>query len=235
MSTLLDGVNAVLKKVHIIQGDSGELTSLTDSARQGFIDVAVQSWNELIDELYSESQDEKPRIWASNTITMVTGTRVYALQTDVIELHWPFHNVSNGTYIHEAPQGYLSLVQGQNIPANFTGRPAFAALDPTASATQIYLDRIPTASENGDVYTYHYQKDSVLSAVTDVLPFNDGVYRALIPAVSELWQRHQHKDFDQAVFNASMGRAAKLLNQKKQKKSWLPRRFWINEVDPFHG
>jgi len=85
------------------------------------------------------------------------------------------------------------------------------------------------------VYTYHYQKDGELTGASDNMPFNEVVYRALVPAVAEIWRRHQQKDFDQAVFNASMGRAAKALNQGKQKKSWLPGRFLINEADPFHA
>lgn len=235
MSTLLQGVNEVLKKVHIIQGDAGELTTFTDSARQVYIDIAIQAWNELIDDLYAGSQTEKPQLWTSNTITLVTSTRTYALQTDVIELHWPFKNDSNGNYLREYPGGYLKLVQSQDIPANFTGLANYAALDPTASAPQVYLDRIPTASENGDAYTYFYQKDGEATAITDVLPFNEGVVRALVPAVAEVWRRHQQKDFDASLFTSSMGRAARLLNQKKQRQSYLPRRFMINEAGPFHA
>lgn len=235
MTTLLTGVNDVLRKVHIISGDAGALTTFTDSARQVFIDVALQSWNEMIDDLYSRTQQEKPQTWTSNTISLVTGTRTYALQTDVIELHWPFHNITNGQYIREHKPGYLNLVQSQNIPASYTGLPYYAALDPTASAPQIYTDRIPTASENGDAYTYFYQKDSGMTATTDVMPFNNAVYRSLVPAVTEVWQRHQHKDFDKDLFNISMGRAARFLGNQKQRTSWLPRRYMISEADPYHA
>jgi hypothetical protein len=233
MSTLLQGVNAVLKKVHIIQGDSGDLTSFTDSSRQVFIDIALQSWNEMIDELYTNSISEKPEIWTSNTISLVNGTRTYALQTDVIELHWPFQDQTNGRYIREYPGTYLDLIRSQDIPANFTGTPNYGVLDPTASAPQIYLDRVPTASDDGNSYTYYYQKDPALSATTDVLPFSEGVYRALIPAVAEIWRRHQHKDFDDAIFRSSMGRAAKLMNMRKQRDAYHANRYIINREDPF--
>ena len=49
--TLLDGVNEVLKRVSLIQGDNAILTDLTDSSRQVYIDVAVQVWNESVDEI----------------------------------------------------------------------------------------------------------------------------------------------------------------------------------------
>ena len=45
--TLLNAVNLTLKRVRIIQGDVGELTSLTDSGRQADVDIMVQAWNEV--------------------------------------------------------------------------------------------------------------------------------------------------------------------------------------------
>ena len=58
--TLLNGVNEVLKKVGILEGDTGLLTTLTDSPRQIFIDTAVQSLNEVNDEVYSVLDKPKP-------------------------------------------------------------------------------------------------------------------------------------------------------------------------------
>lgn len=48
--TLLNGVNEVFKRIKLIQGDAAALTSLTDSARQHSIDLAIQIWNEVVDE-----------------------------------------------------------------------------------------------------------------------------------------------------------------------------------------
>ena len=70
--TLLNGTNEVLKKLQLIQGDSGLLTTLTDSARQTFIDKTVQGWNELIDELFSIANVPLPEATAENTITLAT-------------------------------------------------------------------------------------------------------------------------------------------------------------------
>ncbi|KKL14210.1 hypothetical protein LCGC14_2518020, partial [marine sediment metagenome] len=70
--SLLNGVNEVLKAVDIIEGDTGLLTSLTDSARQVFIDSAKQKLNEVIDQLYSILGDPKPQQLAEDTITLVT-------------------------------------------------------------------------------------------------------------------------------------------------------------------
>ncbi len=59
--TLLDGVNEVLKKVDIIDEDAGLLLTLSDSARQTFIDLAIQVINEVLDELYSITKTSKPK------------------------------------------------------------------------------------------------------------------------------------------------------------------------------
>ncbi len=49
--TLLQAVNAILKRTAIVAGDAGALTTLTDSARQVSIDQAVQVINEGVAEL----------------------------------------------------------------------------------------------------------------------------------------------------------------------------------------
>ena len=40
--TLLNGVNDLLKRVKVIAGDTGTLSTLTDSAKQAYIDTAIQ-------------------------------------------------------------------------------------------------------------------------------------------------------------------------------------------------
>jgi len=72
--TLLSGVNEVLKKVHMIQGDSGLLTTLTDSGRQTYIDLAIQSWNEIIDDIYAVSDMPYPQELAESSINIPTST-----------------------------------------------------------------------------------------------------------------------------------------------------------------
>ena len=56
--TLLDAVNLSLKRVRVIQGDAGVLTTLTDSARQADIDIMIQAWNEIISDLYNFPQTQ---------------------------------------------------------------------------------------------------------------------------------------------------------------------------------
>jgi hypothetical protein len=217
--TLLDGVNEVLTKVRIIHGSQEDLTSLTDSPFQNYIDTTIQSWNEALDELYSMSRDLRPNVMSENTITLVTSDRDYALQTDLVELLFPLLDETNGQFIYEYKEGYMRMVNDQQIPSNYTGLPLYGVIRPTDG--QLYLDRIPTANENGLQYKYRYQKDTELTAAADEFPFENAVFRALVPAVAELWKRHHRNEMDNAMLATSLGRAARLLDKIPERKSWI--------------
>lgn len=225
-ATLLDGVNYVLKKAKLVSGDAGELTSLTDSARQGWVDIIVQSWNETVEELYSVTEGSMPKELAENTITLVASDRDYALATDLVSLHWPLLDETNGQKIYEYNGGYLALVNTQPIPADHTGLPIYGAIRPTDG--QLYLDKIPTSSEAGLVYKYRYEKDVSLSAADDSFPFENAVFRALVPAVTEIFNLHHRKEFNEGVYALSMGRAARFLSKIQPRKSYLPGRIKNN-------
>ena len=216
--TLLNGVNEVMKRVAWIEGDSAELTSLTDSARQHVIDVIVQMWNEALDLLYDQSNVARPNELAENTITLATDDRDYALQSDLVQLRFPLLDETNGFYIFEYPGGYQPLVDSQQIPANFTGLPQLAAIRP--SDGELYVDRIPTSAENGRVYKYRYDKDLELTTASSTMPFSDAVFRAMVPAVVQLYRRDSRNDFDAAIFQDQMGQAARFLSQKQLKTQW---------------
>ena len=232
-STLLDGTNEVLKKVKMIQGDSGVLTTLTDSARQLSIDSAVQAWNEAIDALYELTTDSKPNIMSSATITLVTSQRAYSLASDLTRLHWPLLDSTNGYYIYEYEGGYLDLIEDQPIPADYTSLPQYAVIRP--SDGKLYIDTSPSSDYNGLVYSYNYDKDASLSLAADTMPFNDTVFRSMVPVVAELWNRNQNRRFDVGIYQSSLARAASYLNQTPFRSSWLSRSEPENNTDPLNG
>lgn len=229
--TLLNGVNEVLKRVNVISGDSGALSSLTDSGKQTFIDIAVQVWNEALDELYSTVGEPKPQELAEDTITLATGTRAYTLNSAMNQLYYPLIDGTNGNYINEYPGGYRAMVNDQAFPANYTGLPSYGAIRETDG--KFYLDMAPTATENGNVYTYRYDKDISLSTAANTFPFKDVVFRAMVPAVAELWKRDQRNSFDPDYFRLSIGRAARMLTQKQVMESWTPRKSYLITTDPY--
>jgi hypothetical protein len=228
--TLLNGVNEVLKRVSVIQGDSGALTTLTDSGRQVYIDLAVQVLNEVMEEMYALANKPMPNILSENTITLATSDRDYTLQTDLIQLLYPLLDETNGQYILEYPGGYMGMVSDQAYPSNYTGLPTYAVISPEDG--ELYLDKLPTSDENGLVYKYRYIKDGSLSAAADQFPFSDAVFRAIIPAASQLWSKQQKKEFDSGEYKISMGRAMRFLSQGVQRDSWIPK-ITTRGFDPF--
>lgn len=229
--TLLDGVNEVLKKKKLLVNQD-DLTSLTNSGLQVFIDTAVQSWNEYIDEIYRAANTPFPSELKEATITLQTNVRTYPLESDVVQVRFPFLDETNGRELKEYPGGYLGLVNSQLIPDNYTGLPLYATISPEDD--EIYLDRIPTSVENGLVYKYRYDKDMSLTNANDVFPFSDAVFRASVPAVAEYWSRDRRNKFDAAVFKNSFGRASELLTKRHASNSWMHKTSGVNNMtDPY--
>lgn len=230
--TLLNGVNELLKKVNIIDEDAGIFATLSDSANQTFIDLAIQSINESVDDLYSVSRQPKPEQLAENTITLVTDDQDYVLQTDLIRIRREFGLIdeTNNHFITILGEdGYRQIIIG-DIEQDDTGLPHWAAIRPTDG--ELFLDRKPTAAENGNVYKYRYDKDLVLVAAADTFPFTDVVFRALIPAAAEMWRFHKHGEFAEKLYNSSLARAARYLSKINERTSWQPKRHGVNITDP---
>ena len=231
--TLLNGVNDVLERIGIIQGDTAVLTTLTDSSRQRSINLTIDAWNEAIDLLYSVCSLPKPNELAENTITLATSDRDYALQTDLNVLYFPLVDETNGYYIMEYEQGYNHLVAMQNVPANYTGLPTYACIRPTDG--ELYLDRIPTATENGLVFKYRYDKELVMSILTDTVPFKDVVYRQMVRVVAEIVNRELKKKFSEEIYNEALSTASRYLIQVQAKNSYIPDRVRSNPTDPYEN
>lgn len=236
--TLLDGVNEVLKKVKILDNDTGLLTTLTDSARQVFIDSAVQAINETIDELYSPTVSDlpKPKMLKQSTITLVTGERTARLGSSAVTLRQEFNLVdrTNNHTIFILDRGGFRNIINADLEQDDTGLPSVCAIDPTQER-QIIFDRAPTAVENGNVYTYYYDRDLELTDKDDEFPFTNQGFRAVVAAASELWKRDQHQEFDASYFNASLARAAVRLDGVTHSNSYAPPRGGVNPTDPMQA
>lgn len=220
--TLLNGVNDVLKRVQIIKGENGEITSLSQAEIQHEIDVTVQMWNEVIEEIYSLGNTPHPDELATSTVTLMTGQREYELPDDLVHIRWPLMENTNGYYIYEYKNGFEHLRAWQQIPNNFEGRPNFAVINPQNS--KLYMDYLPTAEENGFVYNLIYDKDVSLSGASDVFPFNDSVYRSLVPAVAELWKNEQRKEFNDKIYKKRLAQACRYITKKTLNDTYFPER-----------
>lgn len=229
--TLLNGVNDVLEKLGVLHGDTSVLTTLTDSSRQRIINLCIDAWNESITNLYSYTDSPRPQELAENTITLATSDRDYALQTDLVILHFPLRDETNGYVIDEYPGGYLQLVNDQIIPGNETGLPSYGVIRPTDG--ELYLDKLPTSSENGLVFKYRYDKDLLMTAAADTVPFTDSVYTALVPAVAQAVSRTYRRSFDTETYNESLGTAARLMRMTTQRSNYFAPIQHYNPTDPY--
>lgn len=218
--TLLQSTNEVLKRVGIIAGDAGALSSLTDSPRQVQIDVAVQVINEGIVDLYATGGIAMPNEQAESTLTLVTGTRAYTLQTDLVQLRYPMIDKTNNQYIGQYPGGYNAMILA-DPEQDDTGLPMYG--DIRATDSKFFLDRTPTSVENGRVYTYQYDKSLLLTVAASTVPFNDTVFSKMVPVWAQLWRRDRQNSFDPALYETNLGVAAGLLSQRQPRDSYSPR------------
>jgi hypothetical protein len=218
--TLLNAVNDMFQLANIIAGDADALSGLTDSARQHDIDACILALNQTIDELYSSSEVPLPQQQAESTVVLVTGTRAYSLVANFNRLHWPLIDKTNTNYIYEYAGSYDDLLS-LDPEQDDTGLPLYGVIRPTDS--KLFLNVAPTSAENGNTYTYQYDKDLELSLAADNVPFNNAVYRAVIPAAFQVWKRERRGEFDNGLFKAHLGRSARLLTQVPQRTSYSPR------------
>ena len=215
--TLLDGVNDLLDRVGILDAN-GVLSSLTNQGKQLFVDLAVQVWNETVDDACNMMGIPHIGETGSSTITLVTSTREYDLPSDVVQIRWPLVDQTNGQYIWEYPGGYQQMRIDQFIPGDWEGLPYSAAINPTTG--KLRMERTPTSAENGFAYDLLYDKDLVMDEADDTFPFSDATYRAMLPVVSEAWERRKRNDFDLEEYRKQLSRALLFSNKSNRRTHW---------------
>ncbi len=231
--TLLEGVNAVLKKARVLDAQ-GELASLTDSSRQMFIDTAIQSLNEIVDELYTGPGVSRPKQMKERTLTLVANVTEYALPSAMDRLRTEFNLIdeSNNHTIYLLEEGgYWNIIVGDSEQDD-TGLPSTAAISPVNG--RLRMDRKPTSAEDGRAYKYRYDADTELESASDTFPFSNVVFRAMVPAATEKWKAHNERDFSQGEYNSSVARAKRMLRQVPERNTYRPRRGGGNISDPMN-
>ncbi len=226
---LLFLTNEVLRKAKFITGESGELTSLTDDARQVEIDITKRNWNTAISELYSLSKIPLPQEEATSTITLEDGEREYTLPSDLIQLRFPIIFESDQHIVREYPGGFERMRVDQLDPSNWTGRPIHAVISPING--KLRFDYEPTSAEDGDQYTVYYDKDLFLDVAADQVPFSDVVARHMVEVVVVDWKNDQRPTSKtekirqrRADRKKQLALASKFLTNKQVNSTWGARR-----------
>lgn len=217
---LIDAVNETLKRVNVIAGNSGLLSSLTSSPIQHNIDIAVQVINEGIDELYTTQGKSLPNQQTEATFALATGFREYPLASDLITLNWPMIDRSNTQYLFKWEGSYdeMLLLDPQQL---YTGLPIWGMVSPING--RLRVDRAPDAASNARIYTYEYEKNLALVNATDTVPFNDEVFRSMVPGWAQLYKREMRNEFDQALYAQSIGRASRAVTEDRARTNYDPR------------
>lgn len=232
--TLINGVNDVLKRTGVIQGQSQEFATLTSTNRQQSIDIAVQVWNETIDSVFSKTKQPLTRETEIRDIVLANGVREYKLPSNLVQIRWPLIDEDNTQYITEYPGGYEQLRIDLSLQNDPTGLPLLGAIN--TSNNLLSLDRTPTSTQAGRVYKLFYDRDTVMAEAADRFPFDDIVYRAMIPAVAHIWREAKQKPFDAGERDRALAIAMRYLRQSQPPEQWTPiRPGGRNETDPFEN
>ena len=110
---------------------------------------------------------------------------------------------------------------GRCVPCTFPGLPIWGIISPITGLLRV--DRAPTSTEAGHVYTYEYQKDTALSVAADTVPFNNAVFRAMVPMWLQLYKREERGEFDLELYKMSMGRAVRFCIEGMPSTNYSPR------------
>lgn len=239
----VDCVNATLKRIGVIGGESAELSTGTTTATgtgytastvftsrsdiQHSVDLVLQMWQEAANELYAHNLI--PNLLATATI-IVTATdgREYAMPSDFERIAGEEHSMrvlraaTENLVLYEYPGGYLQMLADQPVASDYIGDANAWAISPRNEA--IRLDRTPTAS--GMVYNIAYERrvDLTSTMATATMPFSDTVCRSLIPAVAEYYNRSKKKEFEPRIFRSAMVRAFVYANKSQDRTRWGMRR-----------
>ena len=170
-TTFLDTVNRILRLNAVIRGDTDTVSTFSDTAHNASLNLAiVATQNELV-RLVSDRLIPAERK-TSGTITLVAGTRTYALASDFTRFYGlpHFYNSSANLHIYEWPGGLESLQIEIYTYATDTGTPNWWYWEP-ATTKKVGLFQVP--ADSGAIWGYEYEGSILISLATDTLPFHN--------------------------------------------------------------
>lgn len=225
--TFLQAVNNSLKRVGIIQGQSGNLTSFTDSGRQTDIDVMIACWNEAMQDL-ADQPVMVPGLSDQGNLTLATGNREYGLPTGnntgkQIELVKQINNKTLRYPLKEYPGGYQKMLYDQPDPTLFQGPVIQWCINPGSG--KIRFDFTPVASVNGQLLTVDGTIRISLSLISDQFPFTDTVVDQLVKPVAMAWARERKKgDWSRDAYMQGLSDAMRYVTAIQPRQSYGVRR-----------
>ena len=236
----LSWVEAALKRVHVIQGDAGNLSTSTvtstatglvatsafeaDSSRQVQIDMMLQVTNEVVQEAYSMGL--LPKIASTATISLVAQTREYSMPSDFERMAGKtfeqrgIGGATTGLTLFEYPGGYMQMLVDQPRATDYTGQPSAYAISPGNGS--IRFDREPTSAEANQRYNFIYEKLIRFTATSeaDALPFSPSAADSLVPVLAEAWNKSNKGQFDITEYRRGIAKAIGFMSETRANDRW---------------
>lgn len=167
----ISGVNRLFRINGIIKGDDDTITTFADTQHAADIELAKIAIQDELAEVVSDQLlgYEKD----SDTITLLTATRTYALQTDFVRFygeHASFYDSTNNTRIYEYPLGEDKL---RDVDFNYktnTGNPTYWYWHDTTTK-QVAFYPVPDSTYNNRSLDYDFEKSVMVTNSSDTLPF----------------------------------------------------------------
>lgn len=200
MAQFIDGVNRLLRINNVIKGDDDTITTFSDTQHASDIQLAQIAIQDEISEIVSERLI--PYEKDSNTISLVTGTRTYALQTNFIRFFGKasFYDSTDNVRIYQYPGGEEALMNQDYQYKTTNGSPTWFYWHNTTTK-QVAFYNIPDSTWNGRSLSYDYEKSVMVSSATDTLPFiNNEEYFAFISMAARRF-RFMLLDKDQGLLS----------------------------------
>lgn len=156
----------------IIRGDTDTVSTFSDTAHNATLNLAIVSIQDELGDLIAERII--PYEMASGTVTLVSGTRTYALASDFIRFYGKafFYDSGSNREIFEYSGGRERLQVDIPNYKTASGSPIYWYWEP-GTTKQIGFYQVPGADENGGVYSYDYEKSVMVSASTDTIPLHN--------------------------------------------------------------
>lgn len=188
MATFLDSVNRLLRINTIIKGDDDNIASFTETQHAADVSLAQIAIQDELTEIISERL--LPYEHTTNTISLVNGTRSYALQTNFIRFFGvaSFYDSTDNVRIYEYKGGEAALMNHDYQYKTTTGTPSWFYWDNTTTKNVAFYN-IPGASYDARSLSYDYEKSVMVTNSTDTMPFhNNEEHYAFVSMAAQRFQ-----------------------------------------------
>jgi hypothetical protein len=206
--TFLEAVNRLLRINTIIKGDDDNITSFSDTQHAADISLAQIAIQDELTEIISERLI--PYEHTTNTISLVTSQRSYALDTTFIRFFGApsFYNSASNYRIYEYKGGEQALMNQDLLYKTTEGSPMWFYWDNTTTKKVAFYN-VPSDAYNALSLSYDFEKSVLVTNTTDTMPFhnNEENYSFVTMAATRFKYMIEKKDAGLLMENSTYGNA----------------------------